>query len=220
MAKFITEAEAAELFFDGCCVVGACFGSEGWPEMIGKAIEKRFLETGHPAGMIAVHAAGNRAANCWAHEGLLSLDISSHESTTPKIAKMIEDDKLPGWYMPLGAMLQMYTEIGRGMPGVLTKCGLGTFMDARVDGGALNPSAKAYDEAQKAKGEKLFVEYVPDFMGEEYLFYRIPKIDFGIMRGTTADENGNITAENECLNLELSAVARAAKACGVRLSLK
>ena len=87
MAKFITEAEAAELFFDGCCVVGACFGSEGWPEMIGKAIEKRFLETGHPAGMIAVHAAGNRAANCWAHEGLLSLDISSHESTTPKIAK-------------------------------------------------------------------------------------------------------------------------------------
>ena len=214
MAKFITEAEAAELFFDGCCVVGACFGSEGWPEMIGKAIEKRFLETGHPAGMIAVHAAGNRAANCWAHEGLLSLDISSHESTTPKIAKMIEDDKLPGWYMPLGAMLQMYTEIGRGMPGVLTKCGLGTFMDARVDGGALNPSAKAYDEAQKAKGEKLFVEYVPDFMGEEYLFYRIPKIDFGIMRGTTADENGNITAENECLNLELSAVARAAKACG------
>ena len=65
MAKFITEAEAAELFFDGCCVVGACFGSEGWPEMIGKAIEKRFLETGHPAGMIAVHAAGNRVCFPW-----------------------------------------------------------------------------------------------------------------------------------------------------------
>ena len=220
MAKFITEAEAAELFFDGCCVVGVSFGSEGWPELIGKAVEKRFLETGHPANMINVHAAGFRAGNCWAHEGLLALDISSHESTTPKIAKMIEDDKLPGWYMPLGSMLQMYTEIGRGMPGVLTKTGLGTFMDARFDGGALNASAKAYDEAQKAKGERLFVEYVPDFMGEEYLFYSIPKIDFGIMRATTADENGNVTVENECLNLELGAVARAAKACGGKVIIE
>lgn len=214
MAKIISKEEVAQLFFDGCCVVGVSFGREGWPEEIGLAVEKRFLETGHPANMINVHAAGFIAGNCWAHEGLLALDISSHESTTPKIAKLIEDDKLPAWYMPLGAMLQMYTEIGRGMPGVLTKCGLGTFMDARVEGGALNASAKAYDEAQKAKGEKLFVEYVPDFMGEEYLFYRIPKIDIGIMRATTADENGNVTCENECLNLELSAVARAAKACG------
>jgi propionate CoA-transferase len=214
MAKIISAEEAAKMFFDGCCVVGVSFGTEGWPEEVGLAVEKRFLETGHPNSMINVHAAGFRAGNCWAHEGLLALDISSHESTTPKIAKMIEDDKVPGWYMPLGAMLQMYVEIGRGMPGVLSKCGLGTFMDARVEGGALNASAKAYDEAQKAKGEKLFIEYVPDFMGEEYLFYRIPKIDFGIMRGTVADENGNITCENECLNLELSAVARAAKACG------
>ncbi len=214
MAKIISMEEAAKMFFDGCCVVGVSFGTEGWPEEIGLAVEKRFLETGHPANMINVHAAGFRAGNCWAHEGLLALDISSHESTTPKIAKMIEEDKLPGWYMPLGAMLQMYTEIGRGMPGALSKCGLGTFMDARVEGGALNASAKAYDEAQKEKGEKTFIEYVPDFMGEEYLFYRIPKIDFGIMRGTTADENGNITCENECLNLELGAVARATKACG------
>ena len=213
MAKIISMEEAAKMFFDGCCVVGVSFGTEGWPEEIGLAVEKRFLETGHPANMINVHAAGFRAGNCWAHEGLLALDISSHESTTPKIAKMIEDDKLPGWYMPLGAMLQMYTEIGRGMPGALSKCGLGTFMDARVEGGALNASAKAYDEAQKEKGEKTFIEYVPDFMGEEYLFYRIPKIDFGIMRDTP-DENGNITCENECLNLELGAVARATKACG------
>ena len=110
MAKIISREEVAQLFFDGCCVVGVSFGSEGWPEEIGLAVEKRFLETGHPAGITAIHAAGNRAANCWAHEGLIALDISSHESTTPKIAKLIEEDKLPGWYMPLGSMLQMYSE--------------------------------------------------------------------------------------------------------------
>jgi propionate CoA-transferase len=220
MAKIISMEETANLFFDGCCVVGVSFGSEGWPEEIGLAVEKRFLETGHPAGITNVHAAGFRAGNCWAHEGLIALDISSHESTTPKIAKMIEDDIVPGWYMPLGAMLQMYTEIGRGMPGVLTKCGLGTFMDARVEGGALNASAKAYDAARKEKGERCFVEYIPDLLGEEYLFYNIPKIDFGIMRATSADENGNVTCENECLNLELSAVARATKACGGKVIIE
>jgi len=216
MAKIITKEQAAELFFDGACVCGVSFGVEGWPEEIGLAVEKRFLETGHPAGMTNIHAAGFIPGGCWAHDGLLSLDISSHESTTPAIAKMIEEDRLPGWYMPLGSMLQMYTEIGRGMPGVLSKCGLGTFMDARVDGGALNPSAAAIDKAKREKGERCFIEYVPDFMGEDYLFYSVPKIDIGIMRGTTADEHGNITAENECLNLELGAVARATKACGYR----
>ncbi len=214
MAKIISVKEAADMFFDGCCVVGVSFGSEGWPEEVGLAVEKRFLETGSPKNMINVHAAGFRAGKCWAHDGLLALDISSHESTTPPIAKMIEEDRLPGWYMPLGAMLQMYTEIGRGMPGVLSKVGLGTFMDSRVEGGALNDSAKKYDEMVAAKGGRRFVEYVPDMMGEDYLFYSIPKIDFGIMRATTADENGNLTCENECLNLELGAVARAAKACG------
>ena len=214
MAKIITKEQAAELFFDGAVVCGVSFGVEGWPEEIGLAVEKRFLETGHPAGMTNIHAAGFIPGGCWAHDGLLALDISSHESTTPAIAKMIEEDRLPGWYMPLGSMLQMYAEIGRGMPGALSKVGLGTFMDARVDGGALNASAAAIDKAKREKGERCYIEYVPDFMGEDYLFYSIPKIDIGIMRGTTADEHGNITAENECLNLELGCVARATKANG------
>ena len=157
MAKIISLQEAANLFTDNCCVVGVSFGVEGWPEEIGMAVEKRFLQTGHPCNITNVHAAGFIAGSCWGHEGLIGLDISSHESTTPKVAKLIEEDKLPGWYMPLGTMLQMYSEIGRGMPGVLSKCGLGTFMDARVDGGRLNDGAKKYDEAQKAAGKRLFI---------------------------------------------------------------
>ena len=214
MAKIISMEEAANLFFDGCVVCGVSFGVEGWPEELAMAVEKRFLETGHPAGITNIHAAGFQSGNVWAHDGLIALDISSHESTTPKINKMIADEKFPAWYMQLGAMPQMFCEIGRGMPGALSKCGLGTFMDPRVEAGAINDAAKKYDAEALKKGEKLWIEYVPDFMGEEYLFYRIPKIDIGIMRGTTADVNGNITTEAECLNLELAVVARATKACG------
>ncbi|MCR4600240.1 MAG: hypothetical protein K5767_00675, partial [Clostridia bacterium] len=81
--KFITAEEAANLLFDGCTVCGVSFGCEGWPEDLGLAIEKRFLETGHPAGITNIHAAGFQNGNCLAHEGLIKLDISSHESTTP-----------------------------------------------------------------------------------------------------------------------------------------
>jgi len=113
LAKVITVKEAAELFVDGDIILGASFGMSGWPEEIGQAIEKRFLETGHPRDMVHIHAAGCIPADCFAHEGMLKWDISSHESTTPKIAKLIQDDKLPAWYMPLGTMLQMYREQGR-----------------------------------------------------------------------------------------------------------
>lgn len=213
MAKVITLKEAAELFDDGDIILAACFGQEGWPEEIGQAIEKRFLETGHPRDMTHVHAAGAIPAACLAHDGMLKWSISSHESTTPAIAKRIQDDKLPAWYMPLGVMLQMYREQGRGMDGVLTKVGLGTFMDARVDAGCLNPSAKAITEELIAQNKE-FIKYIPDFDGQEYLYYRGLPYTKGIFRATTADEAGNITAENEVYNLELSAVARAVKAYG------
>jgi len=213
MAKVISVKEAAELFVDGDIILGASFGMSGWPEEVGKAIEKRFLETGHPRDMVHVHAAGCIPAGCFAHEGLLKWDISSHESTTPGIAKLIQEDKLPGWYMPLGTMLQMYREQGRGMPGVMSKVGLGTFMDERVDAGCLNDSARKITE-ELTKENKQFIKYIPDFDGEEYLYYRGLPYTKGLIRGTTADENGNVTAENEVYNLELATVARAVKAYG------
>ena len=213
MAKVISVKEAAELFVDGDIILGASFGQSGWPEEIGKAIEKRFLETGHPRDMVHVHAAGCIPANCFAHEGMLKWDISSHESTTPGIAKLIQDDKLPAWYMPLGVMLQMYREQGRGMPGVMSKVGLGTFMDERVDAGCLNDSARKITE-ELTKENKQFIKYIPDFDGEEYIYYRGLPYTKGLIRGTTADENGNVTNENEVYNLELATVARAVKANG------
>lgn len=213
MAKIISMEEAANLFVDGDIILGSCFGSSGWPTQLGGYIEKRFLETGHPRDMVNVHAAGCIGAGCFAHEGLLKMDISSHESTTPGIAKLIQDDKLPAWYLPLGTMLQMYREQGRGMDGVLSKVGLGTFMDPRFDSGCLNEGARKIT-AELEKENKQFIKYIPDFEGEEYLYYRGLPYTKGMIRGTTADEHGNITCENEVYNLELSIVARAVKAYG------
>ena len=51
-------------------------------------------------------------------------------------------------------------------------------------------------------------------VGEEYLFYHAPKIDVALVRGTYADEKGNITFDKEPFPLETAYVAMAAKACG------
>jgi len=110
-------------------------------------------------------------------------------------------------------MIHMWREQGRGLEGCLSRVGLGTFMDERVDAGCLNPSAKKITE-QLTKEKKQFIQYIPDVGGRDFLLYRGGKYTKCLIQATYADENGNVTAEGEAYNLELATVARAAKACG------
>lgn len=106
----------------------------------------------------------------------------------------------------MGPLLQMYTEVGRGMKGVLSKVGLDTFADARYDGGKCNQLAKD-------KGEDL-VDYISDFRGEEYLYYKDPGFNIAFLRGTRADRHGNISTEKEPVNVESKEAALSVKASG------
>ncbi len=36
---------------------------------------------------------------------------------------MVEDDEVQGYMFPLGPLMQLFQEVGRGMPGVLSKIG-------------------------------------------------------------------------------------------------
>ncbi len=211
MAKIINAKQAAELFQDNMVIGSAAFGLAGWGEETALEVEKRFLETGHPKNITHIHAAGvgdwvGRGEEVWAHDGMMTRFIGSHAGSSPGLFKKISENKMEAWNLPLGTMLQVFHEAGRGAPGILSKIGLGTFMDPRFDGGKLN-------QLTKDSGEEM-VEYIPDFRGEEYLFYKAWPIDIGFMRGTTADENGNISCEKEAYNLEMLSVAQAAKANG------
>lgn len=216
MAKVITAKDAAKLFHDNVTVCSAAFGLAGWAEEIAIEVRKRFDEEGHPRNITHTHAAGvgnwgkgpkgERGECVWAADGLMTKFIGSHAGSSPTVIKQINENKIMAWNLPLGTLIQLYHEQGRGAAGLLSKTGLGTFIDPRNDGGKLN-------QLTKEQGRDI-IEYIADFRGEEYLFYKAIPIDIALMRGTTADENGNITCEKEALNLEMLSVAQAAKANG------
>ena len=215
MAKVITAAEAAALINDNDVIGAATFGAAGVPESIMKAIEKRFLETGHPKDLTYIHAAGSgdfsphvsRGEDCLMHEGLMTKWVASHVGCSKKTQKYLsEGDKIAGWNLPLGTILQIFKEQARGVNFCLSKIGLDTYVDPRKDGGKVTKLAFESDEQ--------LVEYVPDFQGEEWLCYKGWPLTVGFMRGTYADEDGNISIEKEAYNLEMLTVAQAVRACG------
>lgn len=127
MAKIITVKEAAELVQDGAVIGSAVQGMTGWPRDFG-----RMSEDGKTC----------RGECALVHDGLLSCSIHGHVGCSFKVTKQIVDNKILAHNIPLGVVGQIWREMGRGFPGLLTKVGLGTFMDPRYDGAMVNEKTK------------------------------------------------------------------------------
>lgn len=63
------------------------------------------------------------------------------------------------------------------------------------------------------QSQRSFVKEVR-IQGEDFLYYRTPKIDVAFIRGTSVDPKGNIDFENECVTADALILAQAAKANG------
>ena len=207
-SKVMDVSAALDLIKDGDSVaVAAAGGMKGYPDYVVKALEDRYLETKHPAGLTLFAgcghgSAGHGAGNRFGHPGFLKRFVSSHPMPTPGICKFIASGEIEAYCFPQGVHNQLYRCIAAKQPGLLTKIGIGTYVDPRQDGGKLNA---------------VTTEDLVDIMtidGEEYLFYRARPITVALLRGTIADELGNVTIEEEPLKLEILETALAAKASG------
>jgi propionate CoA-transferase len=206
MSKVISAAIAAELIRDGQTIAGTTIGISTWPEEIVIAIKNRFLETGHPKNLTVVHGSGagdwtGRGTHHLGYEGLTKRLICAHTGSAPRMAGLVEADKAECYILPQGAIIHLYRAMAGNKP-YLSKVGLGTFVDPRIEGGRANPSAK--DELVK----------VVELDGEEYLLYKHIPIDVAILKGSVADENGNLTMEREVVFMEGLPLAQAVKKNG------
>ncbi|MFI3175148.1 MAG: CoA-transferase [Bacillota bacterium] len=203
----ITADEAAKLIEDGVTYTTSGFVGNAIPEALHKAVEKRFLETGHPKDLTYVYCGsqGNRdgrGAEHYAHEGMLKRFIAGHWATVPAMGKMALENKMEAYNVSQGALCHLFRDIAGHKPGCFTKVGLGTFIDPRNGGGKIND-----------KTTEDIVE-IMTIKGEEYLFYPAFPVDVAFIRGTYADEAGNITVEKEIAPLEGTSVTQAVKNSG------
>jgi propionate CoA-transferase len=207
LRKIIPVEDAIALIQDGDTVASSGYGGNGTPEALFEEIERRFLSSNSPQNLTLIWAGGQgdekeRGLNRLGYEGLLRRTVGGHYGLIPRIEKLAVANKIEAYNFPEGVLTHLYRDIAAHKPGTLTKVGIGTFIDPRLEGAKVNTAAK----------ENL-VELVT-IGGEEALFFKCFPIHVALIRGTTADPDGNITMERESMRLETLALALAARNSG------
>lgn len=204
MTKFISVQQAAQLIQNQSRII--ITGSGGGvmdADFVYAAIEKRFLETGEPRDLTLTHVTGigdgaDKGVSRFAHPGMTRRVIGGHWGWSPKMIQLALDNEIEAYNLPQGVLSLLTREIAAKRSGLVTPIGLKTFVDPRLDGGKINAAAS----------EDL-VELIT-VGGKEQLFYKSDPVDVAIIRGTTADELGNISVEQEAVNLDILPSAQAA----------
>ncbi|MCI9332931.1 MAG: acyl CoA:acetate/3-ketoacid CoA transferase [Oscillibacter sp.] len=208
VSKIVTASEVmAKIKSNATIAIGGSGHGHALPEKLIEALAEHYQKTGNPKNLSLLYTlcmgdTKDKGANQLAIEGLVKRVVAGHWQLTPKLGQMVNDNKIEGYNLPSGAISQLYRAIAGAKPGVITKVGLDTYVDPRLEGGKLNDITK----------EDL-VKLV-ELEGEEWLLYKSFPIDVAFIRGTTADEDGNITMEEEPVLAENLSIAQAAHNSG------
>lgn len=208
--KVLTAREAVDWVKDGDTVASSGFVGSAIPEALLTALEEKFLEVGAPRNLTYFYAGsqGNRdgrGGDHFAHKGMTKRVIAGHYNTAPALGKCFLNNEIEGYNLPQGTLSQLVRDIAAHKVGTITHVGLNTFVDPRKGGGKVNEITT-----------ENMVEVV-DILGEERLLYKSFPINVAFIRGSYADELGNVTMEREVGPGEVTALAQAAKNSGGRV---
>ncbi|MCX8196266.1 MAG: acyl CoA:acetate/3-ketoacid CoA transferase [Acidilobaceae archaeon] len=214
MNKVVDVDEALASIKDGSVVAISGFNVAVLPEYLLLKLYDKYKKTGHPRDLFliaeAFPGAPGRGIDRIARDMLNTGDFGFIRGLlfpfygfSEALQKMILENMIEAYSWGLGIVSYWFREVGSGRPGVLTKVGLGSIFDPRREGGALN------ELARKRRTAVVEIVYVGD---ERYLLYRAPKPNVALVRGSTADEIGNLTMEDEAVYGTALNIVQATKA--------
>jgi len=239
----VNASDAVELVRDGDTVCVSGFVTQGSPEAVLAALGEHFEEYGHPNNLTLLFGGGpgdygdrglshlaktktfapesdtqcdndseeNAGGQAEAKQvggapaRMLQRTIGSHYGQIPRVAELALRNEVEAWTLPLGSIARMIRAQAEHSPCHITNIGVGTFVDPDQTGGAAN---RAATESSLQLVSKISIH------GENKLCYRAIPIHVAIIRGTTADGQGNITIEHESLICDQRSIATAAKNSG------
>ena len=206
-SKIVTAEQAIGLIHDGDTLVCSGFGVVGVPDELLLALQQRFEATQSPRDLTLIFGGGpgdgkEQGINRIAIDGLIQRAIGGHWGLVPKLGAMAMENRIEAWNLPLGVISHLYRDIAAGLPGNVSRVGLGTFVDPRLQGGKVN-----------ARTTEDLVSVI-ELAGQELLFYRLPKPQVAFIRASISDPDGNLSIEREALAQDTLAIATAVKNAG------
>jgi len=203
----LSAEQAVERVPDGATlIVGGSGAGHSLPQAFIDTLAKVFTEKGHPRDLTTVRVVGigdfaDRGFSQLALPGLMKRTIGSNIGNEPRLGELVEKGEVEAYSFPQGVISQLCREIAAGRPGLVTAVGLDTFVDPRQTGGKQGTATEDLVE-------------VVELAGKEWLFFKAFPIDVAVIRGSTIDEDGNLTMDDEAVRGEMLAMAMAAKNSG------
>ena len=209
MFKIMSREDAISLIRDGDCIcVNSFVGIEN-PAELHEAIYDSYKATGHPRNLTVVSSAGfgvwdeNRAAESYIREGAVKKLICGHFGAMLSTKKLVLEDRFEAYNPPLGCISHAIRAQASGIPGALSKVGLDIFVDPRKEGPGIN---------NISVDDSIITPVEVD--GEEFLYYKLPKLTVALIKGTASDRKGNISFDDMYTSGDALSICQAVKANG------
>ena len=207
MYEIMSADEAIRLIRDGDCIcVNSFVGIEN-PVALHEALFDRYQRMQSPRHLTIVSSAGfgvwdeNRNAEGYIREGAVDRLICGHFGAMMSTKKLVLEDRFEAYNLPLGCISHAIRAQAGGLPGALSKVGLDIFVDPRMEGPGIN----------RISIDDSLVKHV-EVDGEEFLYYKLPKLTVALIKGTAADRKGNISFDDMFMSGDALSICQAVKA--------